>query len=129
MQLVMVRAKIHQARVTAADLNYVGSIGIDTDIMAAAGIYPYEKVLVVDLENGNRLETYTIPAAAGSREIQLNGAAARLVQPGDRVIIMAFAYVDAPPPPDWEPRVLIMEADNSIVNTLGPLHLKTTPQT
>jgi len=129
MQLAMVRAKIHQARVTAADLNYVGSIGIDTDIMAAAGIYPYEKVLVVDINNGNRLETYTIPAAAGSREIQLNGAAARLVQPGDEVIIMAFAYVDAPPPADWEPRVLIMDADNAVINTIGPLHMNATPQT
>lgn len=129
MQLAMVRAKIHQARVTAADLNYVGSIGIDTDIMAQASIYPYEKVLVVDLENGNRLETYTIPAAAGSREIQLNGAAARLVQPGDRVIIMAFAYVDAPPPADWEPRVLIMDEDNTIINTIGPLHFQPTSQT
>jgi aspartate 1-decarboxylase len=122
MQIAMVRVKIHQARVTAADLNYIGSIGIDTDLMDAAGIYPYEKVLVVDLENGNRLETYTIPAAAGSREIQLNGAAARLVNPGDRVIIMAFAYLDAPPPADWEPRVLIMDAENEIERAIGPKH-------
>lgn len=119
MLISLVRAKIHQARITEADLNYEGSIGIDTDLLDAAGMHPYEKVLVVDLENGARLETYIIPAEAGSRSIQLNGAAARLVQVQDRVIIMSFAQMESPPPPDWEPRVLLMNADNTIKETLG----------
>ncbi|MFW5748396.1 MAG: aspartate 1-decarboxylase [Chloroflexota bacterium] len=121
MYIEMVRTKIHQARVTGADINYVGSIGIDTDLIVAARMYPYEKVLVVDLENGNRLETYIIPAPAGSGEVSLNGAAARLVSPGDRIIIMSFVNVPFPPPADWEPRVLIMNSrDNSILEVRGP---------
>ncbi len=121
MLIEMIRAKIHQARVTDADINYEGSIGIDTDLVARAGMFPYEKVLVVDLENGERLETYIIPAAAGSRQIQLNGAAARLVHVGDRVIIMAFAYLDFPPPADWRPRVILMDEKNNVSEALGPL--------
>ncbi len=121
MLIEMVRAKIHQARVTDADVNYEGSIGIDTDLIAQAGMFPYEKVLVVDLENGERLETYIIPAAAGSRQIQLNGAAARLVDVGDRVIIMAFAYLDYPPPADWQPRVILMDEQNNVSGAFGPV--------
>lgn len=121
MQISMIRAKLHQARVTGADLNYEGSIGIDSDLLRQAGIYPYERVLVVDLENGNRLETYTIPAAAGSREVSLNGAAARLVNVGDRIIIMAFAQVDVPPPSDWEPHVLILDEKNEIRDEKGKI--------
>lgn len=119
MYLSLIRAKIHQARVTSADLNYVGSISIDTDLMAACGLYPYEKVLVVDIENGQRFETYTIPAPAGSRQIQLNGAAARLVAIGDRVIIMAFGHVIAPPPPNWQPCVIVLNESNTIIETIG----------
>ena len=117
----LIHAKIHQARVTAADLEYEGSIGIDMDIVTDAGMYAYEKVLVVDLENGNRLETYIIPAPAGSKQFQLNGAAARLVSVGDRIIIMAFAQVEAPPPADWQPRVLIMDENNAVKERLGAL--------
>ncbi len=122
MLIEMIRAKIHQARVTDADVNYEGSIGIDTDLVAQAGMFPYEKVLVVDLENGERLETYIIPAAAGSRQIQLNGAAARLVEVGDRVIIMAFAYLDYPPPADWQPRVILLDEHNHVSKAFGPLN-------
>jgi aspartate 1-decarboxylase len=121
MFIEMIRAKIHQARVTDADLNYEGSIGIDTDLIAQAGMFAYEKVLVVDLENGERLETYIIPAAAGSKQIQLNGAAARLVHVGDRVIIMAFVYLEFPPPADWQPRVLLMNEHNDVSRAFGPL--------
>jgi aspartate 1-decarboxylase len=121
MLIEMIRAKIHQARVTDADINYEGSIGIDTELIAQAGMFAYEKVLVVDLENGERLETYIIPAAAGSRQIQLNGAAARLVHVGDRVIIMAFAYLDYPPPADWQPRVILMDGQNNVSKAFGPL--------
>lgn len=119
MFIEMLRAKIHLARVTAADLDYEGSIGIDTDLLAQAGMMPYEKVLIADVENGNRFETYIIPAAAGSREIQLNGAAARLVHVGDRVIIMAFGYVESPV--DWQPRVLLMDEHNHVKETLGEI--------
>jgi len=123
-QISMIRAKLHQARVTESDLNYEGSIGIDTDLLQQAGIYPYERVLVVDLENGNRLETYTIPAQAGSRTISLNGAAARLVTVGDRIIIMAFAQLEVPPPPDWEPRVVILDEYNEVRSEKGEIILE-----
>lgn len=121
MLITMIRAKLHQARVTQADLNYEGSIGIDTDLLAQAGMYPYEKVLVVNIENAERFETYIIPAQAGSRAISVNGAAARLVHEGDRLIVMSFVHVDYPPRKDWEPRVLILDAQNHVKTTLGPL--------
>ena len=98
MQVTLLRSKLHRAAVTGADLHYVGSISIDTDIMEQVGMYAWEKVLIVDIDNGARLETYIIPAEAGSGTMQLNGAAARLVSVGDRIIVMAFAEVDAPPP-------------------------------
>jgi len=111
----MVTGKIHRARVTAADLHYVGSITIDEDLLDAAGILSYERVQVVDIDNGARLETYTIPGARGSGEVQLNGAAARLVSPGDLVIVMAYQLVEAPVAPDFHPRVVLVDpADNSI---------------
>jgi len=120
-QVFLLKAKLHQARVTDADLNYVGSITIDAELMEAAGIYEYEKVLVVDIENGARFETYTIAGERGSRTIQLNGAAARLASVGDRVIIMAFAAFDAPPPQDWQPRIVVLNSDNQIISTSSSL--------
>lgn len=126
MRLNMIRAKLHRAYVTAADLHYEGSIGIDTDFLREAGIFPYEQVAVVDIDNGARLETYVIPAEAGSGAVQLNGAAARLVSVGDRVIIMAYAQVDFPPPADWAPRVVIFDdtpdRTNRVKQAFGPLH-------
>lgn len=111
----MVSGKIHRARVTAADLHYVGSITVDLDLLDAAGIEPFERVQVVDIDNGARLETYTIAGARGSGEIQLNGAAARLVNPGDLVIIMAYQQVLTPVADDWHPRVVLVDPkDNSI---------------
>ena len=86
-------AKIHRATVTAANVHYVGSITIDSELLAASGIRPYERVQVVDVDNGERLETYVIAGPPGSGAIELNGAAARLVQVGDKVIIMAYAQV------------------------------------
>jgi aspartate 1-decarboxylase len=108
-------AKIHRATVTAANVHYVGSITIDRDLLAASGIRPYERVQVVDVDNGERLETYVIPGPAGSGAIELNGAAARLVQVGDRVIIMAYALVAEPLPEAWSPVVLIVDERNRIV--------------
>ena len=115
----LVSGKIHRARVTSADLHYVGSITVDEDLLDAAGIDVYERVQVVDIDNGARLETYTIPGARGSGEIQLNGAAARLVQPGDLVIIMAYQQVLTPVPTDWHPKVVLVNpADNSIAEVI-----------
>ena len=93
MLVELVKSKIHRVIVTEANLNYVGSITIDQDLMDAAGILPGERVQIVDNNNGARLETYTIPGERGSGVICLNGAAARLVQPGDIVIIMAYAWM------------------------------------
>ena len=87
----VLHSKIHRARVTGADVDYVGSISIDEDLMSAADLMPHERVQVVDVNNGSRLETYAIPAPAGSGTIQLNGAAAHLVEVGDLVIIMAYS--------------------------------------
>ncbi len=107
-------AKIHRATVTAANVNYVGSINIDAALLDASGIRPYERVQVVDVDNGQRLETYVIPGPAGSGAIELNGAAARLVSVGDKVIIMAYVLMAEPLPEAWSPTVLIMAEGNRI---------------
>ncbi len=122
MLVTLVRCKLHLARVTDADLRYVGSITIDSDLMDAAGMYPWEKVLIVDVDNGARFETYTIPGERGSGVIQLNGAAARLVAVGDQVIVMAFSQVEAPPPEGWEPRVILLNEKNEIDEVLSEGH-------
>jgi aspartate 1-decarboxylase len=114
MQVSMLRAKLHQARVTHADPDYVGSITIDPEILEQVGMLPYEKVLVADIENGERFETYIIAGTAGSRVIQLNGAAAHRVTLGDRLIIMAFSLVDFPPPKDWSPQVVVLDEANNV---------------
>jgi aspartate 1-decarboxylase len=118
----LVHAKIHRATVTAADLHYVGSITIDEDLLEAAGIWPFERVQVVDVNNGNRLETYTIAGERGSGTIQLNGAAAHLVDVGDLVIIMAYAQVSEQPE-EWEPTVVFVDEQNAIteVRSLRPV--------
>ena len=110
-------AKIHRATVTAANIHYVGSITIDRDLLKASGLREYERVQVVDVDNGNRLETYVIEGPAGSGAIELNGAAARLVNVGDKVIIMAYAMIEEPLPEVWEPTVLIMGEGNRILET------------
>lgn len=114
MNLEMLKGKIHRAVVTQAALDYVGSITIDTDLMDAAGILEYEKVQVVDVENGSRFETYTIAGEAGSGVICLNGAAARCVQTGDHVIIMCYCSVDADEAKDHKPNVVFVDESNKI---------------
>ena len=94
MKRTLLKSKIHRATVTEANVDYVGSITIDTDLMMAADILPYEKVHVVDVDNGARLETYVIEGERGSGKVCLNGAAARLVAPGDKVIIISYAEYD-----------------------------------
>lgn len=114
MQLTMLKGKIHRAVVKQAELNYVGSITIDPKLMEAAGILEYEQVQIVDVENGNRFETYTIDGEPGSGMICLNGAAARQVQVGDHVIIMAYCQMDAKEAADHKPKVVFFDEENHI---------------
>ena len=111
----MIQGKIHRATVTGADLHYVGSITVDADLLDAANIAPGQKVDIADVDNGNRLSTYTIAGERGSGVIQLNGAAAHMVTEGDLVIIMAYAQVPEPLVAGWEPAVVFVDADNRIV--------------
>lgn len=117
MLLTMFKSKIHRAVVTEANLNYVGSITIDEDLLEASNILPGEKVQIVNNNNGARLETYTIPGERGSGMVCLNGAAARLVQPGDVVIIMAYCMMDAEEAKTFKPTVVILDENNRIVDS------------
>ena len=119
MILTMLKAKIHRAAVTESNLNYVGSITIDKDLMEASGILEYEKVSVVDIDNGSRLETYVIEGECGSGIICLNGAAARLVQPGDKIIIIAYCQVDAEEAEMHSPKIVFVGSGNKIVEIKG----------
>lgn len=114
----MLLGKIHRAVVTGADVNYVGSITVDPVLLDAAGILPYERVQVVDVENGARLETYTIPGMRGKGEIQLNGAAARLVAVGDHVIIMAYGMMNDEEAAAHRPKIVLLHEDNTIKRAL-----------
>ena len=114
MYLKMLKGKIHRAIVKQAELNYVGSITVDPVLMQAAGILEYENVQIVDIENGNRFETYTIAGEPGSGMICLNGAAARQVQVGDHVIIMAYCQMDAKETADHKPKVVFVDEVNHI---------------
>ncbi|MBQ2630362.1 MAG: aspartate 1-decarboxylase [Kiritimatiellae bacterium] len=105
MLITLLKAKLHRIRVTEADLDYEGSLTLDPDDMEAVGIVPYEKILVADLENGNRFETYAIAGRRGSRVCCLNGAAARLGKVGDRLIVMCFAQVSPDEAAGWQPKV------------------------
>ncbi|MEG1726703.1 MAG: aspartate 1-decarboxylase [Acidaminococcaceae bacterium] len=115
----MFHGKIHRATVTEANLEYMGSITIDADLMAKAGILPGERVQIVDNNNGNRLETYTIAGPAGSGVICLNGAAARQVTVGDKVIIIAYALMTAEEATALVPKVVMVDDDNKAVAEVG----------
>ena len=117
MQRTMCKGKIHRATVTQANLNYIGSITIDQDLLEASDIYPYEKVQVVNVTNGSRLETYAIAGARGSGVICLNGAAARLTAEGDIVIIISYGQYDEREIRALEPHVVFVDADNHITET------------
>lgn len=112
----LLKSKMHNARVTEANLHYVGSITIDEDLMDAADVVAYEKVSVVNKNNGARFETYVITGDRGSGMICLNGAAARLVQPGDEIIVMTFAQIEAEKARAHQPIVLVLDAENRIVD-------------
>lgn len=115
----LMSAKIHRARVTEANLNYVGSITIDEDILDAVGMVANEKVQIVNNNNGARLETYIIPGARGSGVFCLNGAAARLVQEGDIIIVISYAYVSEEEVHSHVPKVAIMDENNHIKELIG----------
>lgn len=114
MYITLFKSKLHRATITEADLNYVGSITIDQDLLEQADILPGEKVQVVDVNNGQRFETYTILGERGSGIVCVNGAAARLVQKGDKIIIIAYAMMDRTEALNFKPRVLILDDNNGI---------------
>ncbi len=111
-QRQMLLGKIHRVRVTEADLNYIGSVSIDADLLAASGILPFEKVLVVDVDNGERFETYAIEGKAGSGTIGINGGAARRCHVGDRVLIFAFALMDEKEARTHRPNLVFVDENN-----------------
>jgi aspartate 1-decarboxylase len=114
----MLKSKIHRAVVTDANLHYVGSITVDRDLMDLADLLEYEQVAVVDIDNGSRLETYVIEGERGSGDICLNGAAARLVSPGDRVIIISYADYDREDLEGYEPTIVHVDRSNRPIDEL-----------
>ena len=126
MTVTMFKGKLHRLRVTEADLYYEGSITLDQELMDLAGILAYEKVQIVNVNNGARLETYTIPAVAGSRTVCLNGPAARLVAPGDEIIVITYADMTPDEARTHKPRVVLVDAGN---NPKGTFDLDGAPVT
>lgn len=114
MTIKMLKAKIHRATVTQAELDYVGSITVDMDLLEQAGILEYEKVQIVDVNNGSRFETYTIAGERGSGVMCLNGAAARMVQTGDKIILMAYAQMTPEEASELRPTVLFVDEKNKV---------------
>ena len=115
MMRVIMKSKIHRATVTQADLDYVGSVAIDLDLMEAADLLEGEQVTIADITNGARLETYVIPAPRGSRTITINGAAAHLVKAGDLVIIMSYCLLSDAEARTLKPTVVHVDEDNNVV--------------
>ena len=120
MQVTLLKSKLHRASVTAVSPDYSGSLSIDRDLMEAAGFLHHEKILVGNITNGERFETYCIPAPSGSGEIALNGAAAHKGKPGDLVVILSFVSLDPEEAAVWEPR-LILVGNNNLSYELIPL--------
>src|SRR3954451_23147191 len=118
MRLTVLKSKLHQATVTRSDLNYHGSLTIDPELMAAVGLHPYEAILVSNVATGLRAETYVLPGTPGAGQIELNGAMARLGAVGDRVIVMAFADLEADEVDGHRPRVVALNERNRIVERL-----------
>jgi aspartate 1-decarboxylase len=115
MFLNLLKSKLHRARITSTKVDYPGSIGIDSELMAAAGIVSYEKVLIGDLTNGNRLETYVVPIEAGSKQIEVLGAAARLIEEKDIVIIMGFGLFTPEEARVHKAQVVVLDENNDII--------------
>lgn len=116
MDRIMFKSKLHRARITQADLYYEGSLTIDQNLMEAADIVSYEKVSVVNINNGERFETYVIPGTRGSHDICLNGAAARKGHVGDEIIIITYTSVPDSEARDWQPTVVLLDQNNQIAS-------------
>ena len=114
MLVTMMKAKLHRATVTQADLDYEGSIAIDRDLLDASGILPHEQVDVLNIDTGARFTTYAIEAPPGSRTFGVNGAAARLAQPGDRIIVVAYCQIPAEEARNYAPSVVLLGEDNRV---------------
>jgi aspartate 1-decarboxylase len=119
MQVFLLKSKIHRATVTDGNLNYEGSLTIDADLMKAAGLRPYERILCSNMANGNRFETYAIPGKRGAGDIILNGAAAHLGKKGDLLTIMSFAAVGGKKADKWKPRLVRLGKGNKIAGKRG----------
>ena len=115
----LLKSKVHRAQVTGGNVNYEGSLSIDLDLMDKVGLMPYERILCSNMANGERFETYAIPGKRGTGEIVLNGAAALLGKPGDRLTIMSFTEVDIAQAKTWKPRVIVLGEKNAIVDERG----------
>ena len=115
----LLKSKVHRAQVTAGNVNYEGSLSIDQDYMDKVGLMPFEKILCSNMANGERFETYAIPGKRGPREIILNGAAALLGKPGDRLTIMSFTEVDASEAKFWKPQLIVLGEKNAIIDERG----------
>ena len=121
MQKIMLTAKLHRATVTDRDIEYEGSIQIDEALMEEVGVSSYEQVHIYDINNGNRLITYVIPGKRGSGMISVNGAAARLVERKDRIIIAAYGMIDVDKTDNYQPRVLLLDESNKVIERQGTL--------
>ena len=117
MEIILLKAKLHQARVTLTELEYEGSCAIDADLLSAAGIHEYEQIQIYNINNGERFTTYAIQAEAGSGVISVNGAAAHKAEVGDRVIICAYARLSQHEVANFKPTLVYLDSDNSIVRT------------
>ena len=121
MKIEMLYSKIHRATVTDANLNYIGSITIDEELMEAANLLEGQKVDIVNINNGERFSTYVIKGKRGKRDICLNGAAARKVHPGDKIIIIAYANMDIEKAKKYKPKVIIVDENNNIIKNSSNL--------
>ncbi len=117
MFVTVLKSKLHMARVTEAIFEYEGSLGIDEDLMEAVGILPYEKILISNMENTNRFETYAISAPRGSRTISLNGPAAKLGAVGDRLVVFAFAHITQEEAKTHKPKIVVLNEKNCIIKS------------
>lgn len=125
MERIMFKSKIHRATITQAELHYEGSLTIDTDLMEAADLLPYEKVAIVNINNGERLETYIIPGERGSKTICLNGAAARKGVVGDRIIIISYANMSDEEARLYKPTIVLVNENNDIVQRFHSIEPQT----
>jgi aspartate 1-decarboxylase len=119
MQIQLLKSKIHRAQVTGGHVDYEGSLTIAADLMEMVGLLQYERILCSNLANGHRFETYAIPGEPGSGKIVLNGATAHLGKPGDRLTIMSYTTIDLGLAKKWQPRVIVLGENNTIINQRG----------